>query len=124
MESANLPPFPQNLGFEIKNQSIEDLSVLWDCSRRTLTERIRRIRDLLGARLGTLYTADQVIIMCLIWEPPEKYYNFFKWMEVNGWKEYYAKKHKLEDWLDPDTRTKLFAERYVDKGKEKKKKKR
>lgn len=121
MEPSHLPPFPPDLGFDLKNQTIEDLRILWRCSRRTITNRIRKIRDLLGTRVGTFYTADQVIIMCLIWEPPDKYYHFFKWMEVNGWKDYYAKKHKLEKWLDPQTRSKLLAERYghEDKGKKK-----
>lgn len=111
MDNSDLPSIPPHLGFEFKNQTIDNLAKLWSISRRTMTDRLRIFRDLLGARVGQDYTADQVIIMCLLWEPPEVYYAAYRWMEVNGWKDFIAKKYRLEKYLDPHTRNKLIEER-------------
>jgi hypothetical protein len=121
MDNPNLPPFPTDLGFKFKDHTIEELSILWDCSRRTMTDRLAKIRDLLGTRIGQDYSSDQVIIMSLVWVPPEKYYNAIKWMEVNGWKDYFAEKYRLHKWLDPETRNILLAERFGRKQEKKKK---
>ena len=112
MDIHSLPPFPTDLGFEFKSQTLDELRTLWGCSKRTLCTRISKVRDLLGVHVGKLYTPEQIIIMCLIWEPPNKYYNAFQWMEVSGWKEYYAKKYNMEEWLDPIKRNILLAERF------------
>jgi hypothetical protein len=115
MDNLDLPSIPPDLGFEFKNHTIENLKDLWGCSRRTMTDRLRKIRDLLGARVGQDYSADQVIIMCLLWEPPEAYYSAYRWMEVHGWKDFIAKKYRLEKYLDPKMRSKLIEERYSKK---------
>ena len=122
MNNIDLPAIPPDLGFEFKNHTIENLAELYEVSRRTMTGRLRKIRDLLGARVGQDYSADQVIIMCLLWDPPENYYTAYRWMEVHGWKDFIAKKYRLEKYLDPLVRSKMIEERYRRNKKKKPKK--
>ena len=115
MDDLDLPTIPPDLGFVFKNHTIERLHELWNCSRRTMTKRLSKFRDLLGVRIGQEYSADQVIIMCMIWEPPEAYYHAFKFMETHGWTKFIAMKYKLEKLLDHNEREKLIKERSKNK---------
>lgn len=86
------PGLPENLGFPFRHHTITELMELWDMSRSSLFGKIKQFRHIIGPSLGKRYSAEQVIIMCFLWEPPEKYYQFIIWLELNGMKEHYFKK--------------------------------
>jgi|GEM_PF-4764262 len=95
MDNLDLPMFPPDFGFPFKDHTVEELCELFNCKRRTLFERLEKIRPFLGKRIGNDYHAEQVIVMCLLWTPPTKYFNAIKWMELHGWAEYYKGKFNL-----------------------------
>lgn len=95
-QNANLPELPANLDFTFSPHTVDDLAEVWRTNRRTIFRRLSDIRPIIGKPVNKCYTPMQVLIMCFIWDTPQKYYRTIIWMQTHGYDKYFAKKYGFE----------------------------
>jgi hypothetical protein len=97
---------PPNVKLPYHAHSISELTDLWNISRSSLFRRLDISRKYIGSARGKMYSSEQVILLCFLFQPPAKYFEGIIWMEINGWKTYLYNKYNipLEEGQEPETK--------------------
>jgi hypothetical protein len=88
---------PEELKFELRSYSAEELMVLLGCKRTTFFKYAKKFRPYFGAPVRKMYFFEMVLILILYTNPSNsRATHVIMWMESVGYDRYLIKRFKLE----------------------------